>query len=691
MSSDPHTPDAPTFSGLGRTIDVFIASIAALALLYSGIVAHHEMERGFAVVDTVLFVIVSVLLIVTEAKSTSIARHVTGGVVTPSWAFAFTLMLLGSPTGAIVVMAVATAIADTLSGRPIYKIVFNAAQISLSLALGGLVLMAFGIRGPLFSEIELETTRAAAMILSGIVVFAVNGVIICRLIAWLESATFFDVLRGQFLLSMTSDAAMLAIAPIFLITAKNNLLMLPLMGTATFFVYQTAQNALRRTHEANHDPLTQLLNRRAFTAAVEEFLTTADPREHNASLFLLDLDRFKEVNDRLGHRTGDHVLQQFANRLAAELPTDAVVARLGGDEFAVMITGLPAADAVAIAEQSKDRLAEPLTVDGFPITAGTSIGVSHFPEHGRTQSDLLHAADVAMYRAKRYRSGVEVYQAFGAVQDKGRVTLLGDVADGLERDEFIVEYQPQVDVVDGRVCSVEALLRWNHPRHGRTLPGEFIALAEHTDLIGPLTDFVIDRAITEIGPFDELGLAINVSARSLEDRHFASDLLARLASADFDPNRLDIEITESALSSEPERASVVLDELRSAGVRISIDDFGTGYSSFGTLRETMVDRIKLDRSLVTNMTCSSTDTHIVKTLIDLAHGIALDVVAEGVESEEVWAELNRLGCDLAQGFWLSSAVPAERLDAMIRAGFDPVRSVERATPHVGTVGLVALT
>jgi diguanylate cyclase (GGDEF)-like protein len=671
----PTTPSpqgTTSFSGFGRRIDVFIATLAVLAVGAAATVAFIETEYGFEVRDRALFVIVSLLLLITEVKATSVFSGSEEGVVTPSWAFAFTLVLLGSPTGAVAMMVVATTVADALSRRPVAKILFNASQITLSLALGGLTLFACGVHGPLFDAVELPTERAMAMIASGVVVFTANGVIICRLLAWLEDTKFWEMMRGTFLLSMTSDAAMLAIAPIFLITAKFNWMMLPLMGTATYFVYQTAQNALRRTHEANHDPLTQLLNRRAFNAALDEATTSSPHSVPVASLFILDLDRFKEVNDRLGHRTGDHVLQQFSLRLTEVLPTSAVIARLGGDEFAVLLTESTADEAEAIAQAAHTHLAEPLIVDGFPIVAGSSIGIAHAPIHGRSPNELLHAADVAMYRAKRYRSGVEVYQAFGSTHERGRVTLLSEVQEGLDNKQFILEYQPQVCVATGRTVSVEALLRWNHPVHGRIAPGEFIMLAEHTDLIGGITRFVVERAVAEIGPLgDDLGLAINVSARNLEDRHFASEVLAALAAASFDPRRLEVEVTEGALSSDPERTAVALDQLRSAGVRISIDDFGTGYSSFSTLRTSSVDRIKIDRSFITHAHRTPAEAQIVKALIELAHGIGFDVVAEGVETVEVWDLLKSCGCDLIQGFLVSAAVPIDELPPLLDQAFDP--------------------
>ena len=500
-----------------------------------------------------MFTVLAVLLFATETRPTTWMRFGKGGAVTASWTFTFALMLLGTPLGAIAVMSATTIVADLLERKAFRKVVFNVSQLALSLSIGALILFAFGIHGPVFTDGHISTTRSLAMILSGIVVFTTNGVVLCRLLAIIEETTFWEMMRDSFALSMSADAAMLAMAPILVITAEQNLLMLPLIGSATFFVYQTARQAIQRAHEANHDPLTQLMNRRAFSGELDEFVESPTASTSFGSVFLLDLDRFKEVNDRLGHRTGDHVLQAFAQRLVESLPDDVVIARLGGDEFAVLLEGFTPTTALEVAERLHDLLDEPLTVDGFPISAGTSIGVSHYPHHGATPSELLHAADVAMYRAKRFRSGVETYEVLGSVQQKGRVALLADLADGISNGEFSLSYQPQIDLRTNELVSVEALLRWDHPRHGTILPNEFVGLAEQTDLIGPLSDFVIHQALADIASLDStIRVAVNISARNLQDRHFARSVLDHLAATGFAPRRLEFEITESALALEPE-------------------------------------------------------------------------------------------------------------------------------------------
>lgn len=661
MSTSSPTATSPrrSISGLGGKVDAYITGIVVAAIASGLAVAFIERATGHGDVNWILFAIITVLLIFSEAKATTWLSLGNTGTVTPSWTFSFSLILLGSPTGAIIAMGAASVIADKLAGKSIVKIVFNATQICLSLAVGGLILLAFGIHGPLFTDSPLSTERALAMLLSGVAVFVINGVVICRLLSLAERTPFLGMLRESFALSMSADAAMIALAPILAVTVRQSLLMLPLVGTATFFVYQTARHAIARAHEANHDGLTQLLNRRSFIGELDNFMIQHDG---SGSMYLLDLDKFKEVNDRLGHRVGDHVLQQFGARLVQHLPKDARVARLGGDEFAVLLPNTKPDDAETIARELHAELQTPLEVDGFPISAGTSIGVAHHPTHGESPSDLMHSADVAMYRAKQLRTGVEIYTSFGTTQQRGRVSLLGDIESAIERSEFVVEYQPQLSLGTNKVESVEALLRWDHPIHGRIGPADFITLAEHTDLIGPITDFVIRRAVTDISTISaSMSVAVNVSARNLQDRFFAQRTLDLLAELDVHPSRLEVEITEYAVAIDPEVAALAAARLRAAGVRIAIDDFGTGYSSFATLRMLDIDGLKIDRSFISGVEGDPAGLQIVSSLVSLAHGIGLNVIAEGVETTATLEALEALDCDMVQGYLISQPLSIDGL------------------------------
>ena len=645
-----HTDDRRT----DRLITLYIAAIAALAVGTGAFVAAIEFTQRIGEVNWTLFVILTASLLVTETQSRTWIKVGGGGVVTPSWTFAFALMLIGTPFGATMAIALATLAAELIDHKPAKKIIFNLAQITFSISTGALVLFAFGVHGPVFDTESTPLLTGLAVILSGTAVFAVNGFVLCKLLAVLDGTSLLTMLRNGFAVSMSADGAMIAIAPILVITAQNTLLMLPLIGVATFFVYQTARQAIEQAHQADHDPLTQLVNRRAFSVQIDKFTQDADAASSSGGVFILDLDKFKEINDRLGHGTGDHVLQAFAQRLEHCLPSDATIARLGGDEFSILITDRSASEIAEIAESLHDETCQPLIVDGFPISAGSSIGVSLFPQHGQTPSELMHTADVAMYRAKRLRSGVEFYEIRGASQQKGRVALLGDLAEAIERNEFILTYQPQINISSGRTTCVEALLRWNHPKLGMIAPGDFVSLAEQTELIGPLTELVIEQALTDAARLPaDVSVAINISARNLQDRHFAAAVLDAVTRHQFDPRRVELEITESAIALDPEQSITSIEHLRAAGIRLAIDDFGTGYSSFGTLRNIDVDAIKIDRSFVTGALTSKRDQEILQALIDLGRGLGLTVVAEGVETADVLEFLAEAGCDTAQGYLIA--------------------------------------
>ena len=304
-----------------------------------------------------------------------------------------------------------------------------------------------------------------------------------------------------------------------------------------------------------------------------------------------------------------------------------------------------------------------MVVDGFPLSVGVSIGLAFAPTHGRTPEDLLGAADVAMYRAKRYRTGVECYKALGSRPERGRLGLLGELSHAITSDQLKIHYQPLTRFRDGAPDSMEALVRWQHPTLGQVPPADFITLAEHTELISPLTQFVLTQATMDAHAVSRFNmrLSINVSARNLQDRRFPASVLKALADVDLDPARLELEITESAIASEPERSLFAITAMREAGVRVAIDDFGTGYSSFSMLRDLSVDRLKIDAAFVRGIVHSERQQHLVKTIVSLAKGLAIETVAEGVETEESWITLANLGCDVAQGYLICRPVPLPEL------------------------------
>jgi predicted signal transduction protein with EAL and GGDEF domain len=348
-----------------------------------------------------------------------------------------------------------------------------------------------------------------------------------------------------------------------------------------------------------------------------------------------------------------------ALRLRESLRASDTVARLGGDEFGVLSPdSIDLSVAMAVAERMRKAVERPLRLDGVDLDVECSIGIALYPVHGETVDDLLKHADFAMYAAKQRGTSFEVYTPQDEPVTTAQIGLVGEFRRALDERELVVHYQPAVDLRNGELRSVEALVRWRHPRHGLLLPGEFVPLVEQTSLIRGLTMEVLDQALRQSRAWLDSGLdlrmAVNLSPRTLQDPLFPEELEGLLYKWDVAPGQLDLEITESTVMSNPKRAMEALNQLRALGVGLVLDDFGTGYSSLTFLRGLPVDQIKIDRSFVENMATSSPDGVIVRALIDLAHNLGLHVVAEGVENALVARALTELGCDAAQGFYLST-------------------------------------
>jgi diguanylate cyclase (GGDEF)-like protein len=498
---------------------------------------------------------------------------------------------------------------------------------------------------------------AAAIVCAGLAILGLNATVAAIFLSIQRRISFVALLRRGLGVRVTAEGAMLSLAPIWVIAIDFSLVLVPLLAITTLLVFRSTREALERSHEAVHDPLTGLANRRAFFDHLDDALTDARPSVRT-SVLIMDLDGFKDINDRLGHQIGDTLLVAFAERLELCLPAEAVAARLGGDEFAVLLVThnheIAIRDVVA---RLHARLSEPLAVDGFPVTVGVSIGVASAPDDALTPRDLMHGADVAMYKAKRTGSSIELYDNCTRGPQRGRVNLLSDLGDALRHNELQVHFQPQLRMSDGTVDTVEALVRWSHPEHGIVSPAEFVGLAEQTDLIRPITDTVLRMATSSLitAGARDVKLAVNVSARSLQEADFVDDLFRLLRQTGFPADRLELEVTERALVTNAERSRFTIQRLRGAGVRIAIDDFGVGYSSFQTLRLLDVDRVKVDREFVQGLLTHPRDRLIVSSLVRLAHELGLDVVAEGVESTPLWDAVAALGCDVAQGYGI--AVP----------------------------------
>jgi diguanylate cyclase (GGDEF)-like protein len=413
------------------------------------------------------------------------------------------------------------------------------------------------------------------------------------------------------------------------------------------------------------DSLTGLANRVLFEERASQALAFAARSADAVGIMLLDLDRFKEINDTLGHHAGDELLKAIGPRVEAVLRRSDTLARLGGDEFAILLPGIASAAAAGkIADRVIESLAEPFQIEGLDIAIDVSIGVVVSPENGDNVELLLQRADLAMYAAKQGRLGAMAFHDGLAVYKPEHLSLFGELRHAIDTRQLVLHYQPKIDLADGRVVGVEALVRWIRPDGTTVPPMDFIPLAERTSLIVPLTGFVLDEALAQcrrwLDTGQEMRVAVNITTRNLLDRSFP-DLIGRaLRRWGVPAHLLELEITESTIMADPVCAKVVLDQLHELGVMASIDDFGTGYSSLAHLRELPIDTIKIDRSFITRLR-DDADSVIVRSLIDLGRSLGLRIVAEGVEDEHTARLLTELGCSEGQGYLWSRPVPADEV------------------------------
>jgi len=423
--------------------------------------------------------------------------------------------------------------------------------------------------------------------------------------------------------------------------------------------------------EANTDALTGLANRRRFMRRLEHVADAGASERPPVALLLIDLDHFKELNDALGHQAGDRLLEQVGPRLEAAVPAADVLARLGGDEFAILVPAGPAAQAaIAAAAAVRAALEEPFVLSDLSLHVEASIGIAVFPDHGTDGAMLLRRADIAMYRAKAARSGVEIYAAGGDEHGRDRLVLAGELREAIGNRELVLHYQPKADLQTGQVVGVEALVRWQHPERGLLGPDVFIPIAEQTEIIRPLTEYVLIHALAQCERWRQDGLdltvAVNISVNNLLDARFAERVKALVDDSGTAPSRLTLEITESVIMADPVRALDVLARLGEIGVGLSLDDFGTGYSSLALLKRLPVQELKIDRSFVMSMAADGNDAAIVRLAVQLAHNLGLHIVAEGVETAGAWGQLTEMGCQHAQGYYLSRPLPADELTSWLK-------------------------
>ncbi len=419
-------------------------------------------------------------------------------------------------------------------------------------------------------------------------------------------------------------------------------------------------------HGITHDPLTDLPNRVLLRDRIERAVAVAQVDNTHLAILLMGLNHFKEVNNTLGHYSGDSLLKQVAARLQAVISEPNSVARIGGDEFAILLPKAASSDgATQVARRALAALEPLFDLKGLTINVDAGIGIALFPQHGGDVDTLLQHADIALYVAKRRNTGFVVYDTNLDQHNPQRLTLMGELRHGISHDQLLLHYQPKISGVTGQITEVEALVRWRHPYHGLMQPSDFIPLAERTGLIKPLTQWVLNQSLQQCRAWQrqgfDIGIVVNLSTQDLFDQELPDTVAGLLASHEVAPARLILEITENATLNEPARALEVLNRLAATGVRLALEDFGTGYSSLSYLSKMPISEIKIDKSFVFGMADNDTDARIVRATIDLAHALGIKVTAEGVEQETVFRKLCELGCDGLQGFYIGHPLDADQL------------------------------
>ena len=590
------------------------------------------------------------------------------GVVT-SHAFVFAAMYLYGPWPALMFLAIATLIAEIARRKAPWKVPFNVGQYTISAATAAAIMAGwYAYQGQTMPTLAHPANGLVAIDLVWVVAgwfsfFLVNNALVSSTAATEPGRTFRDDFFDEFGYFFVTTFAVLALSPLVVFVAAEPIY-LPLLLLPLYAVYLTASISREKEHQSLHDSLTGLPNRKMVLTRLGESIEDARRANTSVGFCLLDLDRFKEVNDTLGHHVGDRLLAVVAQRIKGALRPRDVVARLGGDEFAVLLDPVRDTDsAVEVAERVREALTRPFHLEGMLFELEASVGVAVFPDHGQDVEPIVRRADVAMYLAKEERTGVEVYAADRDKNSAGRLALLGGLRNGLENEELKVHFQPKVSVGGGAVVGVEALVRWHHPLRGLVMPDDFIPMAEHSGLMGPLTAYVIDRSLAQVARWRQVGLhvpvAVNVSMRDLHSGDLVRVVSDALDRHDVPPSMLILELTERVLTRDSDEVASTLGQLRALGVTSSLDDFGTGYSSMVLLKRMPITELKIDRSFVSRLTLDSEDVTIVRSIIDLAHGLGMSAVAEGVETQQVWDLLDELGCDAIQGWYVSRPLDGE--------------------------------
>jgi diguanylate cyclase (GGDEF)-like protein len=582
------------------------------------------------------------------------------GEVAPSTTFTFALLLAYGVPAAVLGQALGSLTADVFHRKPALRSAFNIAQYTIAIAAAGLV---FELLASPPEDGAFSTAQLLAMACAGCVFFAVNTGTVAIVLAITTGTSLREQVSGSLIGESVTEAILIGLAPLAVLAVETNLALLPLLALPLFAVQRAGRHARLNERMALHDALTGLPNRALLADRLEHALTLRARRQTQLALLLLDLDRFKVVNDSLGHGAGDQLLRHVAEQLEDVVRTGDTVARLGGDEFVVVLENVnSAAEPSEVAARILRKLSEPVTIGGSDIVVGASVGIV-IPEGDEEPETLLRHADLAMYRAKAHGRGRHEQfvdeLAVGAQERLATETALRlALADG----QLFLAYQPIVNLSSGKPVAVEALVRWRHPERGVLAPAQFLPVAREAGLLPALTQWVLQEALAEMTRWkadadgDRIRVHVNVPPAQLTDPYFADRVLELLDETANVARDLCLEVTEDALVEVAGPGLDMLRRLREHGVWIALDDFGTGYSSLSQLRQLPVDTLKIDLSFVAGIATPG-EANIVRTVIDLAHGLGIEATAEGIETARQAQVLVELGCDNGQGFRFGRPVP----------------------------------
>ncbi len=662
---------------------VTVIGAVALAAALSGLTSSNlEVNLGNPV-----FWLLAAFVVFGELKPIITPGATEDNSATTSTTFTFAALLYAGLPLSVALQSLALVIRGVFRRQSPHRTAFNVAQFALAQSAAAAVLWVFGISAHPDRVWVPEGADLGPVMLAGMVSFAVNDVLVGGAVALHERVSLARVLRWDLGYQVLAHLALLGLAPIMVVAMDRSPAFMPLIVLPFVAVYLTASASVRREYQALHDGLTGLPNRKLLITRSQEALAavrqrgTRGERPRKVGLFLIDLDRFKEVNDTLGHATGDRLLQIIAHRLTHSVRPGDLVARLGGDEFAVLLPSVRDVQAAReVAVRLRAALSEPVRLDGMTFDLEGSVGIALCPDHAPDFELLLQRADVAMYVAKESRSGVEIYSPASDRNSPARLGLLGDLRRGIDRRELELHYQPKIWLVDGTLAGMEGLLRWRHPERGLIGPEEFLPLAEQTYLMKSITHYVVREALAQSHAWWLAGLrvplTVNVSGRDLLDGQLAETITAELLNRELPPEAFGLEITERILMNESAYASETVRTLAGLGIPLSLDDFGTGYSSLVRLKRLPVREVKIDASFIRRLGESGDDAVIVRSIVELVRTLGLRSVAEGVENAEIAAWLRKMGCDIGQGWHfghpMESAVATEWLRGRLRRAPEPV-------------------